>query len=157
MHTFSRLINAGLLASAACLFPASIASAQSARPVSIQLSATGLVLGDGVVPGAELQLRYTANRASLGGGYQAFVSNGARSDVLFLEPRVRLVTGNRAAMYGAARVGVVRATSTLVFGGGGGVLIAASRAVAVDLGAQVYSADAKSVISQVRVGLSLGL
>jgi hypothetical protein len=153
----ARSLHAGLLASALYLLLASEAAAQSARPVSLQLSATGLVVSGGVVPGAEVQVRYTANRGSIGGGYQAFVSGGARSDVLFLEPRVRLAAQRRAALYGAARLGVVRATSTLVFGGGGGILFAASPTVALDFGAQVYSADATSVISQVRMGLSIGL
>jgi hypothetical protein len=157
MHIHSRTLRVGLLASAVCLLSASDAAAQSARPISLQLSATGLVVSGGVVPGAEVQVRYTANRGSLGGGYQAFVSGGARSDVLFLEPRLRLAVQRRAAVYGAARIGVVRATSTLVFGGGGGVLFAASPKVALDLGAQVYTADATSVISQVRMGLSFGL
>lgn len=153
MSCFTRL---SLTVLAATLLTGTRALAQSASPVSIQLSGSGLVIAGGLVPGAEAQLRYTAGRASLGGGYQFFTQNKARSDILFLEPRLRLANTSNAAIYAAARVGVVTASSTAVFGGGGGILFAAARGLAVDLGAQVYSADAKSVITQVRAGLSIG-
>jgi len=131
-------------------------AAQSASPVSIQLSAAGLLISGGGVPGVEVQARYTGNRASVGGGYQLFVREGARSDILFIEPRLRLANTAKTAVYGAARIGFVVSSSAAVFGGGGGILINVGSGRNVDLGAQVYSADAKSVITQVRAGLSLG-
>lgn len=129
---------------------------QSASPVSLQFSGSALIISGGLVPGGEVQLRYTAGRLSLGGGYQFFTKDGARSDIVFVEPRLRLANTEKAAIYGAARLGLVPASSTAVYGGGGGVLIAAAPSFAIDLGAQVYSADAKSVITQVRAGLSIG-
>ena len=135
---------------------ASSAQAQSSSPMSIQLSGAGLVIAGGIVPGAEVQARFTGRRLSLGGGYQVFTKDGARSDVVFVEPRARVANTSNAAIYAAARAGFVTSSQTAVFGGGGGLLIAAGRNRAVDVGAQVYSTDAKSVVTQVRVGISLG-
>ena len=156
MPLSSRFLPAVYAAAVALLVSSARVHAQSSSPMSIQLSGAGLVISGGLVPGAEAQVRYTAGRASLGGGYQFFTQNSARSDIVFVEPRLRLANTSRAAIYGAARIGVVTASSTAVFGGGGGFLFAAARGMSIDLGAQVYSADAKSVITQLRAGLSIG-
>ena len=139
------------------LFTAPVhAGAQSASPLSVQASGTALIVEDGLVPGGEVQLRITGSRLSLGAGYQVFTRDGARSEIAFVEPRLRLVKIASAAVYAAGRAGRVRVTETFVFGGGGGLLIALNRRAALDAGAQVYSSDAKTTITQARLGLSLG-
>lgn len=135
------------------------AEAQSSRPVSLQLSATALYTSDGIselIPGGEAQLRVTGGRWSLGGGYQAFTRDDAVTGILFVEPRYRV--GSRgAALYVAGRFGTVLGASKAVYGGGGGLLVALGGATNLDLGAQVYSADFRNAVTQVRAGFSFGL
>lgn len=136
------------------------AEAQSGHLVSLQVSATGLVTSEGTIGGSEAQVRFTGGRGSLGLGYQIFQRDEETAEIYFVEPRYRI--GSRGvAMYGAARVGYIPASDGddgfVIFGGGGGFLVALSGSLALDLGAQVYSSDFSSAIAQLRLGLSIGL
>jgi hypothetical protein len=145
-----------LLAALCAASPRQIQS-QSARPVSLQVSAAGLLIDQGVIPGGEAQVRLTANKVSVGVGYQFFTREDATTAIAFLEPRFRLATSRFVAAYAAGRVGIIPSSETLVYGGGGGLLIAVQRTTALDLGVQVYSVDARTSVTQLRLGLSLGL
>ncbi len=115
-----------LATATALLLVPSIAVAQSATPISVQIS--GMIIGSGNLGvdqnfgsqgtrlGFEGQVRYTKARWSVGAGFeQSTVLKGddqtnqpvsLRLRVLFVEPRYVVHTlGNNAAIYLAARVG----------------------------------------------------
>src|SRR3954471_21496508 len=143
---------------ALALMPATPAGAQSAQPVSLEVS--GLYNGvfgsvfddlkDGV--GGEVQLRYTPGALSVGAGFQ-YTTHGletrlehARLYGPFIEPRYRIHTGsNVLAPYLSARVSVLKWTfsgddlsisSNLIqLNGGGGLLYRLGSRLNFDLGA----------------------
>ncbi len=134
--------------------------------------------------GWEGQLRYTFSRFSLGAGYQRStvyklqdLDFSASVPVWFLEPRYVAAANSTAALYLAGRLGVgslvckpktdcVEQDMELAFGGGGGVLIAVSERVSVDLGSQYFTTRFTPSVSTTktwsgyllaRAGLSIGL
>ena len=137
--------------------PIASPKAQSSRLFSVQISGAGLLADQSIIPGGEAQIRLTANRLSIGAGYQVFRRDGASTGVVFLEPRYRFTSGKRLATYGAGRIGLVGQAATVIFGGGGGVLGRLSKTTVLDVGAQLYSVDARTSVTQLRVGLSIGL
>ncbi len=174
------------------LAPAAL-SGQSLQRVSVQGSgalvfptASQSVTGfdNGTRLGWSAQVRYTFSRFSLGAGYQrstVFKLQGAdfsgAVEVAFLEPRYVLAAGRTVALYGAGRAGLgslVCSPSTdcveqdleVMLGGGSGVLILLGQRLALDIGAQYFSAQitqqaptgkARSGFVLARLGLSLGL
>jgi hypothetical protein len=143
---------------ALALMPVSLAGAQSAQPLSLEVS--GLYNGvfgnafddlkDGL--GGEVQLRYTPGALSVGAGFQ-YTNHGletrpesARLYGGFIEPRYRIYTGsNVVAPYLSARISVLKWTfsgadlsisSNLIqLNGGGGVLYRLGSRLNLDLGA----------------------
>ena len=158
---------AAVLAAGALASPAS-ARAQSAQPWSIQgsLLLANVNLGAKQVGGAgiEAQLRYTpASLLSAGVGFQStsHSSGGEKLTMtgVFVEPRYALDIGSdRVAPYLAGRVALLSQTSDLkaasnasssgfAIGGGGGLLIRASKTVNFDVGLAFVSqsfGDAKA-------------
>lgn len=137
------------------------AAGQSARPVSIQLSATGLRFDGELYPGAEAQLRFSSGKMSIGFGYQGFSYDDEIRSILFAEPRAVLGAGRDAALYLAGRIGGVLDSGSFtseVVGGGGGLLFRLGMASALDLGAQFYTTfSGAEPTLQLRVGFSFGL
>jgi Outer membrane protein beta-barrel domain len=133
-------------------------SAQSAQPISIQLSGlyngvygdvfTGLQNGFG----AEGQLRYTPGALSIGAGFQ-YTNHGLKNQPEnihfyggFLEPRYRIHTGSYVvAPYVSARLSLLKAafsggdlslsSSFIQVNGGGGILYRVGPRVNLDVGA----------------------
>jgi hypothetical protein len=92
----------------------------------------------------------------------------AALSLFFLEPRLVVTAGRHIGVYLAGRVGLGKLVcdpdrcgqqSHGTFGGGGGVLVRLSRALAVDVGAQFFTVtdDANTGYFLARVGLGLGL
>ncbi len=157
-------------------------AAQSAQPFSIQ-SSGALVFPSQTEPGFEsdtrfgfdVQARYTHSRWSVGVGYQrSTVFRSSSTDVsaalslFFLEPRLVVAAGRHVGVYLAGRVGLGKLVcdpdrcghpSYGTFGGGGGVLVRLSRALAMDVGAQFFTVtdNANTGYFLARVGLGLGL
>lgn len=170
MKALSRLARRLVASGAALTVLALPALAQSAQPWSVQGSVLldNQKIGASTISGAgfEGMLRYTPSALSVGIGYQysTHSSNGATFNVSggFLEPRFAIDIGSdRFAPYVAGRVAFVNQSSHLsvsgqfhdytgsgtAFGGGGGLLIRASKTVNVDLGAAIVQqsfADATS-------------
>ena len=159
----ARRVLAMITAGSVALMSASAAStarAQSAQPWSVQASllAAGQDINGSLVSGVgfEGQFRYTpAALWSLGLGVQ-YSSHKSGSETVnisgvFLEPRYSFDIGSdRIAPYVAGRFAFLRESSTLAgagdvsssgtaLGGGGGLLIRATRTVNVDIGAAFVS------------------
>jgi Outer membrane protein beta-barrel domain len=147
-----------LLPLAAALLHSSDLEAQSAQPISLQVSGIyNGVFGDvfdglnnGI--GGEAQLRYTPGALSLGAGFQYTVheldqhTEDARLYGGFFEPRYRIRTGsNVVAPYISARFAVMKmgfsggdlsVNSTFIqLNGGGGLLYRIGPRLNLDLGA----------------------
>ncbi|MBA3659473.1 MAG: hypothetical protein H0W67_07740 [Gemmatimonadales bacterium] len=147
-----------LLATLALPQPVRPLAAQSAQPLSLQLSGlyngvfgdvfTGLQNGIG----GEAQLRYTPSALSIGAGFQitSHELGGRPEDARlyggFIEPRYRIQAGsNTAAPYVSARFAVLKAgfsqsslslsSTFLQLNGGGGLLVRLGSRINLDVGA----------------------
>jgi hypothetical protein len=92
----------------------------------------------------------------------------AALSLLFIEPRFVVAANRQVGAYLAGRAGIGKLVCTpdrcseasyASFGGGGGLLIRLTRALAVDAGAQFFTVtdDANTGYFLARLGLSLGL
>ena len=130
--------------------------AQSAQPISLQISALGVIgsaftgMKDGV--GAEAQIRYTPSAFSIGAGFEYTNHDfeGRPEDIRlyggFVEPRYRIHAGsNVVAPYISARFSVLKVgfsggdvsltSSFIQLNGGGGLLFRLHSRVNLDAGA----------------------
>ena len=161
---------------------ASTLQAQSAQPVSIQASGALVFPSKSQAPfesdtrfGFDVQARYTFSRWSVGIGYQrstVFRSSAidvrAALSLFFVEPRLVVTANRNVGLYLAGRAGIGKLVCTpdrcsessyATFGGGGGVLVRLSKAVAMDIGTQFFTVtdDANTGYFLARLGLGLGL
>jgi hypothetical protein len=171
-----------IAASAALLFLAAPAGAQSLQRWSVQGSAAVIApvslpegLDSDIGLGFDAQLRYTFSRWSLGAGYQrSDVYRATATDLTialslgFLEPRYVAFASPPVAGYLAGRLGAGQLVCSrdrcdddwhVVLGGGGGLLFKLSDRLSLDLGGQYFAVtDASSSdFATARVGLGVGL
>jgi hypothetical protein len=130
---------------------AAAASAQSARPFSVQASpfwtAQRIIDANASGFGVETQVRYSRGAASVGVGYQYTNHVAGDEEVkvsgVFAEPRYTLFVGSpRLIPYLAGRAARLRQTNNFAsssngyaVGGGGGVILTLSDRVNLDFGA----------------------
>jgi len=156
--------------------------AQSAQPFSVQTSGALVFPSKSQAPfesdtrfGFDAQARYTHNRWSVGIGYQrstVFRSSAidvkAALSLFFVEPRFVVAANRQVGAYLAGRAGIGKLVCTpdrcgessyASFGGGGGLLVRLTRALALDVGAQFFTVtdDANTGYFLARLGLGLGL
>jgi len=156
--------------------------AQSAQPFSIQTSGALVFPSKSQASfesdtrfGFDVQARYTHSRWSVGVGYQrstVFRSSAidvkAALSLFFIEPRLVVAANRQVGAYLAGRAGIGKLVCTPArcgepsyasFGGGGGLLVRLTRALAMDVGAQFFTVtdDANTGYFLARLGLSLGL
>jgi hypothetical protein len=136
--------------------PAPELDAQSAQPISLQVSGLGVLgsaftgMKDGI--GAEAQIRYTPSAFSVGAGFE-YTNHGFedRSEDIrlyggFVEPRYRIHAGsNVVAPYLSARFSLLKvgfsggdlslSSSFIQLNGGGGLLFRVGSRVNLDVGA----------------------
>lgn len=159
-----------------------VLEAQSAQPFSIQTSGALVFPTKSQAPfesdtrfGFDVQARYTHSRWSVGVGYQrstvfrsSAIDVNAALSLFFVEPRFVVAANRQVGAYLAGRAGIGKLVCTpdrcgessyASFGGGGGLLVRLTRALAVDVGAQFFTVtdDANTGYFLARLGLGLGL